>query len=246
MRPSSNGRTCRLAPEKNGNTLYLVGNGASASMASHMAADLDKNARVHTEVFTDPALITAIANDLDYTQVFSEPLRRRMSPGDMLVAISSSRVLSQHSGRLPGGPAGGRPGGDPFGHETGKSPAPNGGPQFLYSGRNLWRGRNLSCGHFASLDGPDAGGGGELIWGTGVGPGRPWTGGAPFSPEKQTAGVSRNGYRFTEPMGNRAGGEQAGRGRPDNIRNRLFGQAILLRVGGRQKTAISRLYYNIL
>ena len=71
-------------------TIYLVGNGASASMACHMAADLDKNAGVRTQVFTDPALITAIANDLDYRQVFSEPLRRRMSQGDMLVAISSS------------------------------------------------------------------------------------------------------------------------------------------------------------
>ena len=44
-------------------TIFLIGNGASASMASHVAADLAKNARVHTEVFTDLALLTAIAND---------------------------------------------------------------------------------------------------------------------------------------------------------------------------------------
>ena len=71
-------------------TVYLIGNGASASMASHMAADLAKNAHVHTEVFSDLSLITAVANDLCYEEVFSEPLRRRMQPGDMLVAISSS------------------------------------------------------------------------------------------------------------------------------------------------------------
>lgn len=71
-------------------TVYLIGNGASASMASHMAADLAKNAHVRTEVFTDPALITAVANDLSYEEVFAEPLRRRMTEGDMLVAISSS------------------------------------------------------------------------------------------------------------------------------------------------------------
>lgn len=71
-------------------TIYLVGNGASASMASHVSADLAKNAHVHTEVFTDISLITAVANDLSYEEVFAEPLRRRMAQGDMLVAISSS------------------------------------------------------------------------------------------------------------------------------------------------------------
>jgi D-sedoheptulose 7-phosphate isomerase len=71
-------------------TVYLIGNGASASMASHVAADLAKNAHVHTEVFSDLSLITAIANDLDYEEVFAEPLRRRMAEGDMLIAISSS------------------------------------------------------------------------------------------------------------------------------------------------------------
>lgn len=75
---------------ENGRTVYLIGNGASASMASHFAADLAKNAGLHTQVFTDPALITAISNDLSYEQVFAEPLRRRAGPGDLLVAISSS------------------------------------------------------------------------------------------------------------------------------------------------------------
>lgn len=69
---------------------FLIGNGASASMASHVAADLSKNAMLSAEVFSDLSLITAIANDLSYEEVFAEPLRRRMSPGDLLVAISSS------------------------------------------------------------------------------------------------------------------------------------------------------------
>ncbi len=75
---------------ENQQTVYLIGNGASASMASHFAADLAKNAHVHTEVFSDLSLITAIANDLSYEEVFAEPLRRRMLAGEMLVAISSS------------------------------------------------------------------------------------------------------------------------------------------------------------
>ncbi|MFA5392890.1 MAG: SIS domain-containing protein [Candidatus Ratteibacteria bacterium] len=71
-------------------TIYLIGNGASASMASHFAADLAKNAQLHTEVFSDLSLITAISNDKGYKHVFAEPLRRRGCSGDMLLAISSS------------------------------------------------------------------------------------------------------------------------------------------------------------
>ena len=71
-------------------SIYLLGNGASASMASHFAADLAKNAHLHTEVFSDLSLITAISNDMGYEWIFAEPLRRRAKKGDMLVAISSS------------------------------------------------------------------------------------------------------------------------------------------------------------
>jgi len=71
-------------------TIYFIGNGASASMASHYAADFAKNGHVHTQVFSDLSLITAMANDLDFSLVFAEPLRRRGNAGDMLVAISSS------------------------------------------------------------------------------------------------------------------------------------------------------------
>jgi D-sedoheptulose 7-phosphate isomerase len=77
---------CRAARR----AIYLIGNGASASMASHFAADLAKNAHLHTEVFSDLSLVTAIANDMGYENVFSEPLSRRAAAGDMLVAISSS------------------------------------------------------------------------------------------------------------------------------------------------------------
>ena len=71
-------------------TVYVIGNGASASMASHFSADLAKNGQLHTQVFSDLALITAISNDMSYDEVFAEPLRRRGQKGDLLVAISSS------------------------------------------------------------------------------------------------------------------------------------------------------------
>jgi D-sedoheptulose 7-phosphate isomerase len=69
---------------ENRKTVYLIGNGASASMASHFAADLAKNGQVRTEIFTDLSLITAVANDINYESVFAEPLRWRMTEGDNL------------------------------------------------------------------------------------------------------------------------------------------------------------------
>ena len=83
-------RDVLLTVRKNHRTVYAIGNGASASMASHFSADLAKNGKLHTQVFSDLSLITAISNDLTYDEVFAEPLRRRGSKGDLLVAISSS------------------------------------------------------------------------------------------------------------------------------------------------------------
>jgi len=73
-----------------GGTIYFVGNGASASMASHFAADMAKTGGVRTMVFTDPSLLTSVANDLSYEDVYAEPLKWYMKSKDMVVAISSS------------------------------------------------------------------------------------------------------------------------------------------------------------
>ena len=70
--------------------LYIIGNGGSAGMASHMAADACKNGHLRAIAFNDPAMLTATANDLAYDQVFSLPLERLARSGDMLIAISSS------------------------------------------------------------------------------------------------------------------------------------------------------------
>jgi hypothetical protein len=40
--------------------VYIVGNGASAAMASHVAADACKNGELRAQAFTDPSLFTAI------------------------------------------------------------------------------------------------------------------------------------------------------------------------------------------
>ncbi len=71
-------------------TIFLIGNGASSSMAGHVGADLAKNGHLRTWAFNDPSLLTAIGNDDGYENVFSTPLRRLGGAGDMLIAISSS------------------------------------------------------------------------------------------------------------------------------------------------------------
>jgi D-sedoheptulose 7-phosphate isomerase len=71
-------------------TLFLIGNGASASLASHFALDLMKNGLFRTSVLTDPAAMTAWGNDHSYEEVFSAQLAICMKPGDALAAISSS------------------------------------------------------------------------------------------------------------------------------------------------------------
>lgn len=81
------GMAVGLAP---GCSLHLIGNGASASMASHYSADITKNCGIRANVFTDPALITALGNDNGFENAFAVALNRYGLRGDLLVAISSS------------------------------------------------------------------------------------------------------------------------------------------------------------
>ena len=73
-----------------GRHLYLIGNGGSAMMASHFAADACKNAGLIATAFNDAALLTATGNDVAFDEIFALPLRRCARAGDLLIAISSS------------------------------------------------------------------------------------------------------------------------------------------------------------
>lgn len=79
-----------LEAKEHGKSLYFIGNGGSAGIAVHMAADFQKTGSFHTRTFYDPSLITCMANDYGYDYVFSKPLELYVQPGDVLVAISSS------------------------------------------------------------------------------------------------------------------------------------------------------------
>ena len=73
-----------------GQNVYLIGNGASAAMASHFAADACKNGRLRAQAFNDASLLTATANDHVFEEVFALPLDRLARAGDLLIAISAS------------------------------------------------------------------------------------------------------------------------------------------------------------
>lgn len=84
-------------------TVFLFGNGGSAALASHMAADLGKGThqpgpewmarvkRLKVLALTDNTpVITAWANDTDYEGVFARQMENFLSAGDVAFAISGS------------------------------------------------------------------------------------------------------------------------------------------------------------
>ena len=80
-----------------GRQVFIIGNGGSAATASHMMNDLNKytlvpgGPRFRALAFTDNVpLLTAWGNDAAYEDVFVEPLRNFLRPGDLLIAISTS------------------------------------------------------------------------------------------------------------------------------------------------------------
>ena len=70
--------------------LIFIGNGASASFASHMAVDFWKNAGIRALSFNDAAGLTCISNDFGYGHVFEKPIEMFADSRDILIAISSS------------------------------------------------------------------------------------------------------------------------------------------------------------
>ncbi|MEI9813407.1 MAG: SIS domain-containing protein, partial [Acidobacteriota bacterium] len=80
-----------------GRRIFVLGNGGSASSASHFATDIVKGASYgHEKRFRIIALtdsmstVTAYANDVSFDCVFAEQLKNFAEPGDVVLAISSS------------------------------------------------------------------------------------------------------------------------------------------------------------
>jgi D-sedoheptulose 7-phosphate isomerase len=78
-------------------TVFVCGNGGSATTATHMAADLGKNSAVPGKprlrvigLADNMSWFSALANDLGYENVFVEQLANFLKPGDVVIAISAS------------------------------------------------------------------------------------------------------------------------------------------------------------
>jgi D-sedoheptulose 7-phosphate isomerase len=80
-----------------GRFVFACGNGGSAAIANHLACDCLKGVQTDTplrprviSLASTIELITAIANDIAYDQVFVYQLRSLAQPGDVLITISAS------------------------------------------------------------------------------------------------------------------------------------------------------------
>lgn len=80
----------------NNGKILACGNGGSAADAQHFAAELvnrfemERPPLAAVALTTDSSTLTSIANDYDFTQVFSKQVRALGQPGDVLLAISTS------------------------------------------------------------------------------------------------------------------------------------------------------------
>jgi D-sedoheptulose 7-phosphate isomerase len=79
-----------------GNKLLLFGNGGSAADAQHIAAEfvnrfiIERRPLPAIALTTDTSVLTSIANDYDYKDIFAKQITALGQPGDVAVAISTS------------------------------------------------------------------------------------------------------------------------------------------------------------
>jgi phosphoheptose isomerase len=80
-----------------GATVFACGNGGSAAVANHLQCDHSKGVRTSTDLTPHVVslifnidLVTAIANDLGYENIFVYQLQSNVRTGDVLITISSS------------------------------------------------------------------------------------------------------------------------------------------------------------
>jgi D-sedoheptulose 7-phosphate isomerase len=81
-----------------GNKVLICGNGGSAADSQHFAAefvnafsrDLDRRSLPAIALSTDTSVITSIANDFSFENIFSRQVEALGKPGDILLAITTS------------------------------------------------------------------------------------------------------------------------------------------------------------
>ena len=79
-----------------GGTVFLCGNGGSAADAQHIAGELSCRLRIDRDglsavaLTTNSSVLTALANDYSYNEVFSRQVKALAKKGDCLIGISTS------------------------------------------------------------------------------------------------------------------------------------------------------------
>ena len=76
--------------KKNKNKIYIVGNGGSSSIASHVSVDFTKVAKINCSTFNNANLITCFANDYKYENWVVETIKAYSLEQDLFILISSS------------------------------------------------------------------------------------------------------------------------------------------------------------
>jgi D-sedoheptulose 7-phosphate isomerase len=76
-------------------TLLALGNGGSATDAMDVVADLRAAGRRALDLTEDPAIITALANDIGTDAIFSRQVIAYGGPGDALIALSTAATPSR-------------------------------------------------------------------------------------------------------------------------------------------------------
>jgi D-sedoheptulose 7-phosphate isomerase len=80
----------------NGGKILACGNGGSAADAQHFAAELigrfeaERQELAAIALTTDTSILTAVANDYSFSQIFARQVRGLGHAGDVLLAISTS------------------------------------------------------------------------------------------------------------------------------------------------------------
>lgn len=81
---------------KNGGKILLCGNGGSAADCQHIASELvgrfkmERNPLPAIALSTDTSILTSLANDYSFDQVFERQVRALARKGDLLIGISTS------------------------------------------------------------------------------------------------------------------------------------------------------------
>lgn len=70
--------------------VFLIGNGGSAAIVSHIRNDLVNKGSVRAHILHEPALLTCMSNDYGYNSAFANMLKHLARKNDLLICVSSS------------------------------------------------------------------------------------------------------------------------------------------------------------